>query len=156
MNVQQVMRREARTVASSVDLAAAGRLMAEVGCGVLPVVSDGARVVGVVTDRDLALTLSRLDRRPSEIPVSEAMSRDVHACAVGDNLRRALATMATFRVRRLPVVGADGSLEGILSLDDIAVRAHERSAAGLDDLLYTDVARTFAAICEHPTPAVVG
>jgi len=154
MNVRNVMRREPRTIAPTADLATAGRLMAEVECGVLPVVADGGRVVGMVTDRDLGITLARLDRRPSEVSVAQAMSRDVHACAVGDDLRRALATMAAFRVRRLPVIGPDGTLEGILSLDDTALLAHERTA-NLDGLLYADVARTLAAICEHPTPAVV-
>jgi CBS domain-containing protein len=154
MRVDDMMRGEARTVSPGSNLAAAGRLMAEVGCGVLPVVGDGGRVVGVVTDRDLCLTLARLDRRPSEIPVSQAMSREVHACAVGDDLRRALATMATFRVRRLPVLGPDGTLHGILSLDDVALVAHEQVAGELGDVLYADVARTLAAVCEHPTPAL--
>ncbi|HEX9799570.1 MAG TPA: CBS domain-containing protein [Thermoanaerobaculia bacterium] len=82
------------------------------------------------------------------------MSREVHACAVGDDLRRALATMATFRVRRLPVLAADGALLGILSLDDVALHAHEQVAGELGDVLHIDVARTLAAICEHATPVL--
>jgi CBS domain-containing protein len=154
MRVDEIMRSEARTASPSTTLAAAGRLMAEVDCGVLPVVEQGGRVVGVVTDRDLCLTLARLDRKPSEVPVAQAMSREVHACAVGDDLRRALATMATFRVRRLPVLGADGMLRGILSLDDVALHAHAQIEGEIGDVLYADVARTLAAVCEHPTPAL--
>jgi len=154
MKVEQIMRGEARTVSPGSNLAAAGRLMAEVGCGVLPVVGEAGRVVGVVTDRDLCLALARLDRRPSEITVAQVMGREVHACAVGDDLQRALATMATFHVRRLPVLSPDGALHGILSLDDVALHAHAQVAAELGDVLYADVARTLAAICEHPTPVL--
>jgi CBS domain-containing protein len=154
MRVEQIMRGEARTVSPGSHLAAAGRLMAEIDCGVLPVVGEAGRVVGIVTDRDLCLALARLDRRPSEITVEQVMSRDVHACAVGDDLRRALATMATFQVRRLPVLGADGTLHGILSLDDVALHAHAQIETELGDVLYADVARTLAAICEHPTPVL--
>lgn len=154
MKVERIMRREARFASPATDLASAGRLMADVGCGVLPVVGEGDRVVGIVTDRDLCLALARLDRRPSEMTVGQVMSREVHACAVGDSLQRALATMATFRVRRLPVLSADGSLQGILSLDDVALHAHEQIAGELGDVLYADVARTLGAICEHPTPAL--
>jgi CBS domain-containing protein len=154
MKVEQIMRGEARTVSPGANLAVAGRLMAEVGCGVLPVVGEAARVVGIVTDRDLCLALTRLDRRPSELTVAQVMSREVHACALGDDLRRALATMATFRVRRLPVLGADGTLQGILSLDDVALHAHAQIEGELGDVLYADVARTLAAICEHPTPVL--
>lgn len=154
MKVERIMRREARFASPATDLASAGRLMAEVGCGVLPVIGDAGVVVGVVTDRDLCLALARLDRRPSEVTVSQVMSRDLHTCAVGDDLQRALATMATFRIRRLPVLAADGSLEGILSLDDVALHAHEQVAGELGDVLYADVARTLGAICEHPTPAL--
>lgn len=154
MKVEQVLRSEARHVSPAADLATAGRTMAEVGCGVLPVVDDSGRVVGIVTDRDLGLTLARLDRRPSEVAVSQAMSREVHACAAGDDLRRALATMECFHVRRLPVLGADGTLRGILSLDDVALAAHAQGAGGLGDTLHADVGRTLAAICEHPMPAL--
>lgn len=151
MKVEQIMRSDARHVAASTDLAATGRLMAEVGCGFLPVVGDSGRMVGIVTDRDLCLALSRLDRRPSELTVGQVMSREVHGCAPGDDLQRALATMALFRVRRLPVIGPDGTLRGILSFDDVALHAHEKIAGRLGDVLYADVARTLGAICEHST-----
>jgi CBS domain-containing protein len=154
MKVEQVMRSEARHVSPAADLATAGRTMAEVGCGFLPVVDDSGRAVGVVTDRDLCLALVRSDRRPSEVAVSQAMSREIHACAVGDDLRRALATMGCFRVRRLPVLGADGTLHGVLSLDDVALAAHAEVLGGLGGTLFADVGRTLAAICEHPTPAL--
>jgi len=156
MKVEQLMHSEARHVTPDTDLARAGRLMAEVGCGVLPVVDERQRVVGIVTDRDICLALARRDQRPSDIGVRQVMVREVHACAEGDDVRHALGTMARFKVRRLPILGPDGSLRGILSLDDIALHAHAGITGGFDEVLDNDVARTLGAICEHQLPALAG
>jgi len=153
VKVAEIMRREARHVSPAADLATAGRLMGEVGCGVLPVVGEAGGVEGIVTDRDICLELARSDRRPSSLAVRDAMRHPIHACAEGDDLLRALATMAMFRVRRLPVLAVDGQLRGILSLDDIAQVAIEGGARFERETLHSEVIRTLAAICEHPMPA---
>jgi CBS domain-containing protein len=151
MRVEEIMRREVRHVSPASDLAAIGRLMEEVGCGIVPVVDASGEVVGMITDRDICTALCRLDRRPSEITAGQVMGREVHSCSLGDDIHRALATMALFQVRRLPVLGADGRLHGLLSLDDVALHAHAQVADELGDVLYADVARTLRAICEHGT-----
>jgi CBS domain-containing protein len=155
MKVESILRSEVRHVAPTTDLATAGRLMAEVGCGILPVLEASGKLAGVLTDRDICVAVTHADRRPSELTAGRVMSRQVRACAIGDEIGRALETMARFRVRRLPVLAPDGTLRGLLSIDDIAVVAHDHAAEPLPDLTEAAVARTFAAICAHPIPALV-
>jgi len=126
------------------DAAAAAEIMWKADVGVLPVVADGGRPVGVVTDRDLFIALGTSNRRASEVPVGEIMKTGLAVCAPDDDVRTAMKTMAQQQLHRLPVVDKSGVLQGILSLNDIALRA------GGDALSSEDLARTFKAICSHP------
>lgn len=155
MRVSDIMKRHPRFVSPDQTLALAGALMAEVDCGVLPVLTDARISVGVVTDRDICLSLVATDCRPSDVTVAEVMSAEVFACRPDDDLATALATMRNQRVRRLPVLDRAGTLQGLLSLDDIAmtVRGQGSEASGSPDL--ADVARTLGAINEHRVPSLV-
>ncbi|HEX6203053.1 MAG TPA: CBS domain-containing protein [Thermoanaerobaculia bacterium] len=155
MRALDVMRRYPRVATPDMDLARAGRTMGEARCGILPVVGEGERVVGVLTDRDLALTASRLDERPSRLTVRHAMSPEAWTCHPEAPVLDALAVMREHRVRRLPVVDHAGRLEGILSLDDVAAEARPERAASPGHPLDQAVAETLRAICEHPVPAGV-
>jgi CBS domain-containing protein len=109
--------------------------------GSLPVVEDGGRVVGIVTDRDLFLALGTGNRRPGELPVGDIMNRDIAFTTPGSDVRDALRTMAQRQLRRLPVVDQSGALVGIVSLGDIALRAH--------DDLSMDVLNSIRAVCDR-------
>jgi CBS domain-containing protein len=126
MRVRDVMRREPSLCTPGMDLAKAGRIMAEAGCGVLPVVGDEERVVGVITDRDLCLAVATRDRRPSEIQVRQAISGEVFTCGEDDEVLAALDTMRRRGVRRLPVLDRFERLVGLLSLDDLFAEARAR------------------------------
>lgn len=156
MRVEEIMRREVMTCSPESTLAEAVRRMAEADCGVLPVVDDGARVVGMVTDRDICVTLGLRDRRPSEVSVRHAMSAEVVSCQAGDDVRGALAAMRWRRVRRLPVVDADRRLAGIVSLDDLVLEARPGEGPGFSGPYYADIAETLKAICAQPVPALGG
>src|SRR5215467_4418205 len=119
MRVRDIMRQEARVCAPENTLDVAGRTMAHVGCGALPVVAGTGQVVGVITDRDICLALTERNRQPSEVRVREVASGDLYTCRAEDDLVEALETMRTFGVRRLPVVDEEQRLAGILSLDDV-------------------------------------
>ena len=151
MKVKDLMTPAPKTCSPDATLAAAARTMAGQTCGALPVV-DAGRAVAMLTDRDICLALAREDRRPSEMRVEEAMSKGVHFLGEDDPVSRALQLMRRWRVRRLPVLGKDGCLEGILTLNDIAMRAmprgHENGGPSWDDLV-----RTLQAICERQRPA---
>jgi CBS domain-containing protein len=140
------MRKVPRHATARESLASAGRTMAEAGVGVLPVIDDDHRVIGVVTDRDVCCALAREDRRPSELRVSDVASAPPHTCQASDDLSAALATMRAFAVRRLPVVDALGGLDGILSLDEVVLAAHRLSGGQLDSPLHSEVIETLQAI----------
>jgi CBS domain-containing protein len=130
------------------NAAAATEIMWTRNCGALPIVEDGRGVVGMVTDRDLLIALGTRKRNASELPVGEVMSRDLTLCAPDDDVRDALKIMAEGRLHRLPVVDKDGELKGILSLDDIALRAET-------DGLSKDLVKTMKAICDRQNQRAV-
>ena len=146
MKVKEVLCRPVSTCTEDTTLAAAARLMEENDCGVLPVVR-ASRVVGVITDRDVCVAVGRR-RDPREVPVREVMTTDVALCDTNDDIGQALTVMARRRVRRLPAVDAHGALEGIVSVDDIVLRAEEpdpsREAPAISN---RDVVTTLRAIC---------
>lgn len=155
MKVRDVMERQVRTCRADGTLADAGRIMAEAGCGVLPVVDGSSHVVGMISDRDICLELATRDERSSTIPVREVMRKDVHACTPDGEIGEALRQMSLWKVRRLPVVEvSDAWLVGIVSLDEIVL--HARAVVGEDfsGPLLNEVAETLRAICRHEVPAV--
>jgi predicted transcriptional regulator len=121
-------------------------------CGVIPVVDNG-QVVGVITDRDICIASGSKNREPSMITVSEVMTRRLYSCSPDADIREALQIMRERRVRRLPVIDAKGKLCGILSLNDVAIKARE--AGKPNELSAEDVEKTLEAICRRqPTPKV--
>jgi CBS-domain-containing membrane protein len=84
----------------------------------------------------------------AETTVESAMSRGLYACSPDDELGRAEEIMRTNRVRRLPVVDAEGVLVGLLSLGDIARYVRQHSPRSSSNLAQQRLADTLAAICE--------
>jgi CBS domain-containing protein len=154
MKVRDVMRREPCVCGPENHLAKVGRVMAEAGCGFLPVIGDEDRVVGVITDRDLALAVATRDRKPSEIQVRQVMSGEVYSCGPDDDVRDALKVMRERKVRRLPVMDSH-HLRGILSLDDVVLEAQAVATEGFTGPFYADISRTLKEINLHQTPAVL-
>jgi CBS domain-containing protein len=90
--------------------------------GIIPIV-DGDRLVGTITDRDLAIRVVAEGRDPQTTTVAEVASRDLVTIDPQQDLDEALRLMARHQVRRLPVVEEDGKLVGILSQADVAREA---------------------------------
>ncbi len=149
MRVSDVMRRHPRVVRREDTLASAGSTMATVDCGVLPVVDADDIVVGIVTDRDICLALTGSDRTASGMRVGDLAAERVLTTRPNDSIANALATMRRYRVRRLPVVDADGRIEGILSLDDVALEARELISNQVGRPGYAEIAETLAAVNSH-------
>jgi CBS domain-containing protein len=152
MKVKEIMTANAKACTLTNNLADAARLMWDNDCGILPVVSEGGKVIGLVTDRDICMAAATKGRNLSNIAVEDVISGKVFACKPVDDIHLALNTMRENMVRRLPVVSADGKLEGILSMNDIVLKAEEASGKKPPELSYGDVVNTYKSICQHRLP----
>jgi len=126
MKVKDIMTSDVKSCAEDTNLATAAKIMWEGDCGAVPVIDKQQKVLGMITDRDICIAAATRSRAEWEIPVGEVISKTLHACAPGDDVRAALVTMKTEKVRRLPVVGTDGRLMGIVSIHDIALHTGSR------------------------------
>jgi CBS domain-containing protein len=84
------------------------------------------RLLGIITDRDLALQIVAEGRDPNGSRVENVMSREPITCREDEDLDTALARMESNQIRRIPVVDSQGVLTGIISQADIAIRSHSR------------------------------
>ena len=149
MKVENIMTRNVRSCHPETGLSQVAALMWDYDFGAMPVVDDEDRVMGMITDRDIAIAASTKGRLATEINVGEVMSGNVYACALDEEIGSALKTMRREKVRRLPVIGKDGKLAGLLSINDVVLHAGE--ARG--EIPYEDVMSTFKAVCKHSKPS---
>jgi len=151
MKVKDVMTPDAKAIWITESLADAAKEMWENDCGALPIIKDGRKVVGMITDRDICMAAAMRDRNPSAISVEEVMNTTVYAAEAEEDVEQALKTMREHKIRRLPVLNLECELEGIVSMNDIVLKAKARNGKkpAID---YADVVKTYRAICEHPVP----
>jgi CBS domain-containing protein len=127
MRVSNLMSRHTHACHAVDTLNRVAQLLWENDIGCVPVVDNERRVIGMLTDRDVAMAAYTQGRRLAEIPVSACMSRD-------DTVQVAASKMREHRVRRLPVVDEQGRLTGVLSISDLSQRLWPRGGAkGFDD-----------------------
>jgi CBS domain-containing protein len=151
MRIVDMMKHEPSATTPTASLAEAGRLMAAIGCGILPVIDERYRVVGVITDRDICLALANADVPASRLQVSAAMSVPAYSCRAEDDVESALNTLGHHRIRRLPVVDAGERLAGMFSLDDAALRYTEATPRAAHAL---SIANALRAVCSPAVPAL--
>ena len=97
----------------------AARVMRDHDCGVVPIVDDGGRVVGIVTDRDLAIR-GIAAGKDANTKLNDLMTPVAVTCGQDDDLRDVEQKMAELQLRRIPIVDAGGRCLGIISQADIA------------------------------------
>jgi CBS domain-containing protein len=128
MQVNQVMSRQVRLASPTDTLQHAARMMAELDAGALPV-GDNDRLVGMVTDRDIAIRGDAEGCDPTKTTVRQVMSGDtVKYCFEDDDVEKVAQNMAELKVRRLPVVNREKRLVGIVSLGDLSRHAHPNAS----------------------------
>ena len=152
MKVKEVMTPDPKAIWLTESLTDAAKEMWENDCGALPIIKEGRKVVGMITDRDICMAAAMRDRNPSAISVEEVMNRVVYAAEAEEDIEQALQTMREHKVRRLPVLNLEGELQGIVSMNDIVLKAKGNGKKPKID--YGDVVKTYQAICEHPLPMV--
>ena len=141
MKVRELMTSDVRTCRPETNLAEAVRDMWDGDCGALPVVNEEGRVTGMITDRDICIALATRGRAADRVAVRELAQGFAYTCLLDDDAAAALHTMRTHKVRRLPVVDADGHRRGILSLNDVVTHAGSAPPS--------EIVNTLAGICEH-------
>jgi len=149
MQIAEVMTPGPTCCTPETSVAEAARLMWESDCGVLPVVINGRTLHGVVTDRDLFIALATRNTRASELNVGSVARATPVTCTPRDDVQQAMGKMKTHRVRRLPVVDKDGTLVGIVSMNDLLLAIAPESAVG------GKVVDTLQTISEHQLPVPV-
>ena len=127
MRVSEAMTREVRVATPGQTIRDVAKMMAEIDAGAMPV-GENDRLVGMITDRDIAIRAVAEGKGP-ETPVREVMSDSkVLYCFEDDDLNDVAKNMGSEQVRRLPVVNKDKRLVGIVSIGNIA--QNESKSAG--------------------------
>ena len=144
MRARDIMSTPPYTCGPQTDLATVAKIMWDHDCGFVPVVDPSGTVTGVVTDRDICIATSTRRVLPEHISAAQAMTTPIHACLPDDDISDVLAVMKQSRIRRVPVVGADGRLQGVISLNDIVLASNDRRGPQP-----SEVVATVAAICAH-------
>jgi CBS domain-containing protein len=132
MRVSECMSRDVRLANPGHTIRDVAQIMADIDAGAVPV-SDNDRLVGMITDRDIAIRAVAAGKGPNT-PVREVMSMEVKYCFDDEDLDHVAKNMADIRVRRLPVVNREKRLVGILSLGDLALKeeqAAEKAVSGV-------------------------
>jgi len=127
MRVSECMTRDVQLASPSQTIRDAAKLMASIDSGILPV-RDNDRLVGMITDRDIAIRAIAEGKGPNAT-VGEVMSREVKYCFDDDDVDDVLQNMGDIQVRRLPVMNHDKRLVGIVSLGDLA-KSCDRAETG--------------------------
>jgi CBS domain-containing protein len=150
MKVKELMTRRVESCGRDTDLAAAAMMMWRNDCGVVPVVAeDGRKAIGVITDRDICMAVATRHLRAEEIRVGEVMTERLCRVRPEDDAHLALDVMRVERVRRLPVVGGDGTLQGMLSIKDLLPAAGRPAGRGRLEISAEEIVEALRAICEH-------
>lgn len=132
MQCEQIMKRDVHCVAPLDSVEEAARLMRDENIGFLPVCEPHGKVVGTLTDRDIAIRLVATNK-PASTTVQDVMTRDVVSCHPKDDVRKAERLMAQLRKSRIMCIDESGQLCGVISLSDIA--EHERDRKQVSDTL---------------------
>jgi CBS domain-containing protein len=120
--IRDLMTSNPRSLESGGSVVDAARVMRDEDSGIVPIV-EGDRLVGTLTDRDIAIRVVAEGKDPNSTTVGEISSRELVTLDPQQDLDEALRLMARHQVRRLPVVEEDGKLVGIVSQADVAKHA---------------------------------
>jgi CBS domain-containing protein len=132
MKIHDIMTRDPASVTPDATVREAAQIMLREEVGIVPVIASGGdnRLVGVNTDRDIAIRCVA-EGRDSSCKVRDAMSSgELTTCKEGEDVDLLMQTMRTEKVRRIPIVDERGSLLGIVAQADIAIKTHDPQQAG--------------------------
>ena len=129
MQLKEIMTRNIKTVRPDSTLVDAAKMMLAENIGALPVYED-KKILGIVTDRDITVRGTAKGLDPKKTRVSEVMTRDIHTCPAGYDVRDACKLMEDKQIRRLMVTDTDDHPIGIVSLGDLALHLRDEQLSG--------------------------
>lgn len=145
MQVKRIMTADVSACRPDTNLAVVAKLMWDRDCGFVPVVDAAGKVAGVITDRDICIATATRRLLPEQLTAAQAMRRPpIQTTQPEDTLEQALGTMKQFQVRRLPVVASDGTLKGVISMNDIVM-----ASQGKEGPAPADIVSTLSGISAH-------
>ena len=129
--IAEVMSRDVTSVAPDSTIREAAELMDDLDVGALPV-TEGRRLVGMVTDRDITVRATAAGQAPDSTRVGDVMSTDVRTCTPNQTVDEVLGQMGDVQIRRVPVIDENSQeMVGIVSMGDMATK----HSAGVDRAL---------------------
>ena len=129
MNVSEVMTEEVYIASPDETVQSAAQSMADLNTGVLPV-GEGDRLIGILTDRDIATRLVAAGRDGSTTAIRDIMSPQVCYCFEDEAVEEVASKMSEWQLRRLPVLNRDNQLVGVVSSGDLAREATPEISGG--------------------------
>ena len=127
MKIMEIMTRDPELIDPDTSIRDAAKRMKDEDIGALPV-GENDRLIGMVTDRDIAMRGVAEGRAPETTPVRDVMSEKILYCFEDDSVESVLKNMGDNQVRRLPVMSREKRLVGVVSLGDLSTRVKERYA----------------------------
>lgn len=123
---REIMTKNVSTAGRGMTLQQVAAMLRDGDIGILPVVEeDGGRLLGLVTDRDIVVRAVADGRSVTETKVGEIMTTELYTARPDDYAFEAIRTMGDRQVRRIPIVDAEGVLQGIVSMADIALEMED-------------------------------
>ncbi|MEP7355827.1 MAG: CBS domain-containing protein [Anaerolineales bacterium] len=129
MNIESVMTRDVAVLGPNDTVRSAAETMKRLDIGSTPV-CNGRTLVGMITDRDIALRVVAEGRNPLNTTVEQVMTRDVVYCFADQDVQEVADAMAASQVRRMPILNRQHELVGIVSLGDLAVDVADDEMSG--------------------------
>ena len=129
MKVKEISTPDPQCISPNASLTEAAKKMRILDIGMLPV-CENDRLIGTVTDRDITVRAVAEGLDPKTVKVRQMMTQEVVFCFENRSVEEAAQLMEEKKVRRLPVLDAQRHLVGIVSIGDLAGRAHEQKLAG--------------------------
>jgi CBS domain-containing protein len=118
--LKDILNRDVITIGPEAPVSEAAYLMMREDIGSLVVVDEERFPVGIITDRDLVISVIAEGKNPEEVIVEEVMTKDLVYVDENTNIMDILSTLSEYSIRRMPVT-KDGKLSGIVSVDDLIV-----------------------------------
>lgn len=153
MKVHEIMTRDVAACRPDECCSTAVQQMWDNDCGIIPIVDSERRVIGAITDRDIAIACWSRDTTPASLRICDTMTADIKCCCPDDTVMAAEEIMEQCQIRRLPVTDDDGKLCGIISLADIT-RQSGNGRAKSRDLDPKKVVEAYAAVCQPRSTAL--